>query len=72
MEMLEHHLDDEEGVVFPALEKLIDDKTKELILVRYRGIGDELDELERLPLISLADMDNGSTSYDTIENLPSV
>ena len=54
IESLEHHLSDEEAVVFPALDKLIDPETKELILHRYETMDDsDIDGLDRLPLMSL-------------------
>ena len=54
-EELLDHLEDEEKNVFPALEQLLDDETKQLILKRMsRVAGDEEDELlSRAPLISL-------------------
>jgi len=56
MEGLDHHLMEEESVVFPALDKLIDEETKEYIIKRYNTIeGGEFDELDRLPLLSLPD-----------------
>jgi hemerythrin-like domain-containing protein len=56
LEGLDHHLQVEESKVFPALEKLIDDETKELILKRYGAMnGNGFDELDRLPLMSLPD-----------------
>jgi iron-sulfur cluster repair protein YtfE (RIC family) len=59
LESLDHHFNEEETKVFPALEKFIDEKTKELILTRYATVAaDGFDELDRAPLISLPDMDN--------------
>ena len=59
LEGLSHHLQEEESKVFPALEKLIDDETKELILKRYNAMdGSEFDELDRLPLMSLPDTES--------------
>jgi hemerythrin-like domain-containing protein len=56
LEGLDHHLSEEESVVFPALDKLIDEPHKELILHRYENIGGgEFDELDRMPLMSLGD-----------------
>ncbi len=56
LEGLERHLEDEEVKVFPALESLIDDETKELILQRYgSAAGDDFDELDRMPLVSTPD-----------------
>jgi iron-sulfur cluster repair protein YtfE (RIC family) len=56
-EALEHHMEEEEQIVYPALEKLIDPQTKDLILSRYQAIaGDMFDEFERSPLISMPDM----------------
>jgi len=56
LESLDHHLSEEEAVVFPALDKLIDDEHKELILSRYGTMdGGEFDELDRLPLLSMPD-----------------
>jgi iron-sulfur cluster repair protein YtfE (RIC family) len=57
LEGLDHHMAQEESVVFPALEKLIDDEHKQFILKRYGVMeGGEFDELDRLPLLSLPDM----------------
>ncbi len=73
LEGLDHHLAEEEAVVFPALDKLIDDEHKELILHRYGTMeGGEFDELDRLPLMGLSDMEphtSGSVrsaGFDTI------
>jgi len=56
LEGLDHHFQEEESKVFPALDRLIDDETKLLILKRYNTIdGGEFDELDRLPLLSLPD-----------------
>jgi iron-sulfur cluster repair protein YtfE (RIC family) len=68
LESLDHHLSDEEAVVFPALDKLIDEDHKELILHRYGVMdSDGFDELDRLPLVSLPPehpMDNmGQTTF---------
>ena len=60
VESLDHHMTEEEEIVFPALEKLIDQQTKDLILTRYQSIaGDEFDEFDRSPLISMPDMGSG-------------
>lgn len=61
LEALDHHLSEEESKVFPALDSMIDDQTKELILARYGtmdspGPGD----LDRMPLISLPPDNTGS------------
>lgn len=57
-----HHLDDEEQVAFPALERLLNDELKTLILKRYQQVDrDGSEELERTPLISLPVLDAGST-----------
>lgn len=56
LEGLEHHMGDEESVVWPALDKLINDEAKEIILRRYEVMNSgEFDELDRLPLLSLPD-----------------
>jgi hypothetical protein len=56
LESSDHHMADEESVVWPALDKLIDDETKMLILRRYEVMDSgEFDELDRLPLMSLPD-----------------
>jgi len=56
IEELDHHLEDEDAVVFPALDKLIDDETKELILSRFRQIDtNEFDSFDRMPLLSRPD-----------------
>lgn len=53
-EELEDHMRDEEQVVFPALENLLEPDQKELIIRRYRTIAsDEGDDLTRTPLISI-------------------
>ena len=73
LEGLDKHLAEEESVVFPALDKLIDEEHKELIRHRYEMISDgEFDELDRLPLMSLSDEEphtSGSvrsSGFDTI------
>ncbi len=73
LEGLQNHLAEEESVVFPALDKLIDDPHKELILHRYELMGDgEFDELDRLPLTGLTDAEphtSGSvrsSGFDTL------
>lgn len=55
VEALNHHLADEEVTVFPALDRLIDDETKQLILARFSQIDgdDEFDNTDRMPLRSL-------------------
>jgi hemerythrin-like domain-containing protein len=54
IEGLDHHLEEEDAVVFPALDKLIDDETKELILARFRQVDtNEFDAFDRMPLHSL-------------------
>ena len=68
LEGLDHHFQEEESKVFPALDKMIDDETKELILKRYSTIdGSDFDELDRMPLLSLPDsgIDN-TTDVDSI------
>lgn len=56
LETMNHHFAEEESKVFPALDKLIDDETKELISQRYSALsGSDFDELDRLPLLSLPD-----------------
>lgn len=60
-EALDHHMNEEEELVFPALEKLIDPETKDLILSRFQSIaGDVFDEFDRAPLLSLPDMGNAT------------
>jgi len=62
LEGLDHHFETEESKVFPALEKLIDDETKELILKRYDVLsGSDFDDLDRMPLLSLPDAGIGNT-----------
>lgn len=57
-----HHLDDEEQIVFPAFEKLLNDELKALILKRYAKVkSNDRDELDRTPLISMPVLDHGST-----------
>ena len=65
LEALDHHLSEEEAVVFPALDKLIDDEHKELILHRYSAMdGDtEFDDMDRLPLLSLPDPMSGDSGF---------
>lgn len=66
IEALDHHLAEEEAKVFPALDALIDDETKELILARYSSLdAANPDELDRMPLLSLPSMDDdpGSASF---------
>lgn len=54
LETLDHHFQEEESVVFPALDKLIDDDTKKLITTRYQSVdSNDFDELNRMPLMSL-------------------
>lgn len=54
LEGIAHHFEEEESKVFPALDEMIDDETKELILKRYDILsGGGFDELDRLPLLSL-------------------
>lgn len=56
LEGLDHHLQEEESKVFPALESMLDDEHKALILHRYGNLdGGGFDELDRLPLLSLPD-----------------
>lgn len=56
LEGMDHHFQTEESKVFPALEQMIDDQTKELILKRYSVLsGSDFDELDRMPLLSLPD-----------------
>lgn len=66
LESLDHHLEEEEARVFPALEKLIDDETKALILARYSSVdAGNPDSLDRMPLLSMPDLgeDPGSVSF---------
>ena len=53
LEGMDHHFQQEEAKVFPALAQLIDDQTKELILKRYDILSGGFDELDRMPLLSL-------------------
>jgi hemerythrin-like domain-containing protein len=57
LEALDHHFQDEEAVVFPALDRLIDEETKQLILARFGQLdgGDEFDAMDRMPLLSMPD-----------------
>ena len=67
MESIDHHLQEEESVVFPALEKLIVGEARELVLQRYGMVeGGEFDELDRLPLMSLPD---GAQSDGNVDNM---
>lgn len=67
LETLDKHFEEEEAKVFPALESLIDDETKELILARYGHVdGDGFDELDRMPLLSLPDTRVDEPTMDTI------
>lgn len=60
LEEIDHHFEEEESKVFPALEALIDDETKELILSRYSAMdASDPDELDRMPLLSLPDEKGG-------------
>lgn len=66
LEGIDHHFQDEESKVFPALEQLIDDQTKELILARYASLdAGNPDELDRMPLLSLPGLDDdpGSMAF---------
>jgi hemerythrin-like domain-containing protein len=61
LEALDEHMTDEETVVYPALERLIDEQTKNLILSRYASVeGDDFDEFDRTPLLSMPDMSDNS------------
>lgn len=56
LEEIDHHFQEEEAKVFPALESLLDDEHKELILRRYAAMSDsDFDDLDRMPLLSLPD-----------------
>jgi hemerythrin-like domain-containing protein len=67
LEALDHHFNEEESVVFPALESFIDDQTKELILTRYQAVAsDTFDDLDRAPLLSLPDMDNDDSGLSKL------
>ncbi|MGD9729663.1 MAG: hemerythrin domain-containing protein [Nitrospira sp.] len=58
LESIGQHFEEEESKVFPALDQLIDDQTKALILKRYDVMtGGGFDDLDRLPLLSLPDED---------------
>lgn len=64
-EEIEDHMRDEEQVVFPALEELLDDELKDLVLRRYRMIAsDDGDDLSRTPLISIPE-DPASYNYSS-------
>jgi hypothetical protein len=66
LEAIDHHFQEEESKVFPALDALIDDETKELILARYAMLdASNPDELDRMPLLSLPSMDDdqGALSF---------
>lgn len=68
-ESLEEHMQDEEAVVWPALEKLIDPQTKELILSRYASMDeDNFDEFDRVPLISMPDLADSQGITTPINN----
>ena len=54
---LDEHMADEESVVFPALEKLVDPQTKQIIMNKYQSVSaDNFDEFDRAPLLSLPDL----------------
>jgi len=55
IEEIEDHLDDEEQVVWPALERLLPDQLKLAILDAYRRIKNADMDLDRSPLLSLPD-----------------
>lgn len=56
LEEIGHHFSEEEAKVFPALDKLLDDQHKQLVLQRFSAIdGNDFDDLDRLPLLSLPD-----------------
>ena len=56
LESLDHHMAEEEAVVWPALDKIIPEEVKEFILRRYEVMDSgEFDELDRLPLLSMPD-----------------
>jgi len=68
LEGLDHHFQEEESKVFPALERMIDEETKELILKRYEVLsGSDFDDLDRMPLLSLPDsgIENTDSSGQT-------
>jgi hemerythrin-like domain-containing protein len=72
LEALDHHFQEEESKVFPALDKLIDDQTKELVLKRYSVMdGSDFDELDRMPLLSLPDsgIENTDSGMANIDNI---
>ena len=71
LEALDHHFEEEEAKVFPALEQLIPDEVKMLILQRYQVMdGSDFDELDRMPLLSLPDSGIENTdSLDNVDNL---
>jgi len=65
LDSLYHHFQTEADKDFPAVENLIDDETKELILKRYSVLsGSDFDELDRMPLLSLPD--SGLENTDNI------
>lgn len=66
LEELANHFEEEESKVFPALDKLIDPETKELILKRYDILSGGFDDLDRLPLLSLPG-DGMDISMDNME-----
>ena len=73
LESLDKHLAEEEAVVFPALDRLIDEPHKELIRHRYEMMRDgDFDELDRLPLMGLSDADphtSGSVRSSGVDTL---
>jgi iron-sulfur cluster repair protein YtfE (RIC family) len=71
MESIEDHLSDEESIVWPALEKLIDPQTKDLILSRYTSAeADNFDEFDRVPLVSMPDMADNEGIATPLGNKP--
>lgn len=67
----DEHMQDEETVVWPALEKLIDPQTKDLILTRYSSMDqDNFDEFDRVPLVSMPDMADNQGVVTPINNKP--
>lgn len=69
-EDLNEHLNDEESLVFPALEQMIDEQTKQLVLSRYQVMSqDDFDEFDRSPLLSLPQDEPDSGLSDAITNM---
>lgn len=71
IEAMDEHMTDEETIVFPAFEKLIDPQTKDLILTRMQGVAtDTFDEFDRTPLVSMPDLADNAGITTPINQQP--